>query len=91
MPPALTVLLVLGWTVLTPAWFWTLAVVSIILAPPLIASILEVFQKPEDVLLRQHLPAAFRAARLHFSQALFALACLPYEAFIGSRCDRAHD
>ncbi len=80
--PALTVLLVLGWTVLTPAWFWTLAVVSIILAPPLIASILEVLQKAEDVKARQHLPAALRAARLHFSQALFALACLPFEALM---------
>ena len=82
VPPALTVLLVLGWTVLTPAWFWTLAVVSIILAPPLIASILELLQKAEDVPVRQHLPAAFRAAGLHFSQALFALACLPFESLM---------
>src|SRR6185295_6162279 len=65
VPPALTVLLVLGWTVLTPAWFWTLAVVSIILAPPLIASILTLLQKAEDVRARQHLPLALRAAGAH--------------------------
>ena len=33
VPPALTLLLLLGWTVLPPAWFWTLAVIGIILIP----------------------------------------------------------
>ena len=34
-PPALTLLLLLGWTVLSSAWFWTLAVLGIILIPSL--------------------------------------------------------
>ena len=34
---ALTLLLLLGWTVLPSAWFWTLAVIGIILIPSLIA------------------------------------------------------
>src|SRR3970282_1946849 len=29
-PSALTLLLLLGWTVLSPAWFWTLAAIGII-------------------------------------------------------------
>lgn len=81
VPSALTLLLLLGWTVLSPLWFWTLAVVGTILIPPLIASMMDLFQKPGDVLLRQHLAAAVRSAGRHFAQAAFTLACLPYEAF----------
>jgi hypothetical protein len=42
---------------LVAAWFWTLSVIGIILIPPLFASLLEMFQKPGDVLLGQHLTA----------------------------------
>jgi cellobiose phosphorylase len=44
------------------------------------ASFLDLFQKPGDVLLRQHLAAAARSAGRHSTQAVFTLACLPYEA-----------
>jgi cellobiose phosphorylase len=81
VPLALTLLLLLGWTALSPAWFWTLAVIGIILIPPLIASILELFRKPDDVPLGPHLAAALRAAGRHFAQSAFMLVCLPYEAF----------
>ena len=83
-PAALTLLLLLGWTVLSPlapAWFWTLSVIGIILIPPLIASVFEMFRKSEDVLLGQHLSAALRSAGGRFAQAAFTLVCLPYEAF----------
>ena len=36
-PAALTLLLLLGWTVLPSAWFWTLSVMGIILLPSLIS------------------------------------------------------
>jgi cyclic beta-1,2-glucan synthetase len=78
---ALTLLLLLGWTVSSSAWFWTLSVLGIILIPPLFASLLEMFQKPSDVLLGQHLTALRRSADRHFAQAAFMLVCLPYEAF----------
>jgi len=78
---ALTLLFLLGWTVLSPIWLWTVAVIGIILIPPWIASTLDLFQKPGDVLLRQHLAAAVRSAGRHSAQAAFTLACLPYEAF----------
>jgi cyclic beta-1,2-glucan synthetase len=81
VPAALTLLLLLGWTLLSPAWFWTLSVIAILVIPPLSASILEMFQKPGDVLLGQHLRAAIRSAGRHFAQAAFTLVCLPYEAF----------
>jgi cyclic beta-1,2-glucan synthetase len=81
MPAALTMLLLLGWMALSPAWFWTLAVLAVILISPLVASILELFQKGEDVLLSRHLAASMHSAKRHFGEAVFALVCLPYEAF----------
>lgn len=81
VPSALTLLLLLGWTVLSPLWLWTLAVIGTLLIPPWMASTLDLFQKPGDVLLRQHLAAAVRSAGRHSAQAAFTLACLPYEAF----------
>ncbi|MBI4839489.1 MAG: cyclic beta 1-2 glucan synthetase [candidate division NC10 bacterium] len=80
-PSALTLLLLLGWTALSPTWFWTLSVIGIILIPSLSASILDLFQRPGDALLSQHLAAAVRSAGRHFAQAAFTLACLPFEAF----------
>jgi cellobiose phosphorylase len=80
VPPAATLLLLSGWMVLSPAWFWTLSVIGIIMIPPLVASILDMSQKPSDAGLRQHLASAVRSAGRHFSQASFTLVCLPYEA-----------
>jgi cyclic beta-1,2-glucan synthetase len=79
--PALTLLLLLGCTVLSPPWLWTLAVIGTILIPPWIASALETLRKSKDMLLSQHLAATARSTGRHFAQAAFALACLPFEAF----------
>ena len=57
------------------------SVIGIILIPSVMASLLDLLQKPGDVLLGQHLAAAVRSAGEHFAQAAFTLACLPYEAF----------
>ncbi|MBZ5653362.1 MAG: cyclic beta 1-2 glucan synthetase, partial [Acidobacteriia bacterium] len=81
VPSALTLMLLLSWMVMSPLWLWTMAVIGILLIPPLVASVLELFRKPDEVLLRQHLAASVRSARRRFAQAVFTLACLPYEAF----------
>ena len=81
MPAVLTLLLLLGWTVLSSPWFWTFSVIGIILIPPLVASILEMFRKPDEALPGQHLAASARSALRRFAQAAFSLVCLPYEAF----------
>ena len=78
---ALTLLLLLGWNSLSSGWYWTLSVVGILLIPSLMASALEMFRKPAEALLRQHLAAEARSAGRRFSQAGFTLACLPHEAF----------
>jgi cellobiose phosphorylase len=81
VPAALTLLLLLGWTILSAAWFWTSAVIGIILIPALIASILGLLRKPDDVPPGQHLAAELRSAAGKLAQAALALACLPHEAY----------
>ncbi len=78
---SLTLILLLGWMFLSPAWLWTVAVAGIILFPALIGAFLEIARKPADVLLSQHFTAALRSSLRHLSQAVFMLVCLPYEAF----------
>ena len=81
VPAALTLLLLLGWTVLSPAWLWTEVVIGILLTPSIIAGFSDLMEKPVDVRLRQHLAAVESAARRHAWQALLALAFLPYETY----------
>ena len=81
VPAALTLLLLLGWSSLSPAWFWTLAVIGIFLIPPVAASVLDLSRKPDEVLPSQHLAAALRSLGGYCAQAAFNLACLPYEAY----------
>ena len=87
---ALTLLLLLGWTVLPSAWFWTLAVIGIILIPSLMASALNVLQKPVDVTLGQHLAAAVRLTRRHFVQAALHARMPAIRGVFQSGCDAAH-
>ncbi|MEF2229693.1 MAG: glucoamylase family protein [Pseudodesulfovibrio sp.] len=78
---ALILLLVAGWSVPASAWFWTLVVCGIILLPSVIAAALNALQKPVSLSLRQHFVTAMELLPKHFAQALFALVCLPHEAF----------
>jgi len=81
VPMALTLLLLLGWTLLASPGFWTWAVIGIVLIPPLIASVPELFYKPREVRFSQHLAAVRDTAMQRLAQAAFTLACLPYEAY----------
>jgi cyclic beta-1,2-glucan synthetase len=89
--PALLILLLLGWTVLAPAWWWTLAGLGILFVPSLLASLLDLLRRPDEVPLVQHLVFTARAAARHGVQIGFSLACLPYEAYFSSAAIlRAH-
>jgi cellobiose phosphorylase len=81
VPPALLLLLLLGWTLLAPAAWWTSVVLGILLAPALIASLMDLLQKPRDASLAQHLVFTSRMAARRAAQFVFSLACLPYEAY----------
>src|SRR6185503_15726643 len=75
-------LLPLGWTVLEPAGFWTMAVLVIVLVPALAASVVETIRKPSEVVLQPHLADVLRATARCLAQAVFTLACLPFEACV---------
>ena len=79
-PSATLLLLLIGWTLLTPAWLWTLAVIGIAVIPILVSVIVELMQKREDVSLHQHLQQAMAPIDNQLAQAMFTLACLPFEA-----------
>jgi len=81
VPMSLVLLLLAGWAVLPSPGYWTLAVLGIILIPPLIASFLEICRKPREVLMSQHLAAARATIIQRLTQATFTLACLPHEAY----------
>ncbi|MGH8157688.1 MAG: GH36-type glycosyl hydrolase domain-containing protein [Rhodanobacter sp.] len=79
VPTSLLVLLVTGWLLLSPVLSWTLAVLAMVLVPPLLSALLDLAQKPQDVQLDQHLRAAFRAGGQHLARMALALAWLPHE------------
>ncbi|MBK8639237.1 MAG: cyclic beta 1-2 glucan synthetase [Chromatiaceae bacterium] len=81
VPAALTLLFVLGWTLTASPGLWTLAVLGISLIPSLLTALLNGLQKPGDVRWRDHLAAALRTAVRQLAQALFTVACLPYEGY----------
>ncbi len=80
-PLALTVLLILGWTALSQPIFWTMVVIGIIMGPSVVISLLNIFNKPTDVLPIQHIKSAIQDAGRHLAQSAFMFVCLPYEAF----------
>ncbi len=81
VPAALTLLLLLGWTMLSPAWLWTAVVVGILALPSVIVSLSDLANTPAEVPLRQHLAAVAHSSRRHALHALLAVAFLPYEAY----------
>jgi cellobiose phosphorylase len=81
VPAALVLLLLFGWTTLSSPLAWTLAVLAVVLLPPVLASLQELLQKSRDMLLVQHLSVAMQSAGRHFLRALLTLAWLPHEAY----------
>jgi cyclic beta-1,2-glucan synthetase len=82
VPPALTLLLLLGWTVLPSPVFWTLAVFALVLMPPVLHCALTLVRKPQDMPFERHISSCLGAAGWPFAQAAFTIACLPYEACV---------
>ena len=82
LPIALTALLLLGWTVLSSAWFWTISVLVLITLPSLIISAYDITRKPADVTLGNHIRSSIKITGRNIIEALFTAVCLPYEAYI---------
>lgn len=80
VPVALTLLLLLSWTVLSPSWVWTVSVIGIFLVPVIFAVILDIFRKPNDMFLYQHIGVVIRSASRSLAKTAFMIICLPFEA-----------
>lgn len=81
LPAAATATLVIAWTWLSAPRFWTLGVIGVWLIPELIASALELLNKPKEMAWRRHLSSVAENAMQRLAQIAFSLACLPYEAY----------
>lgn len=79
-PAATLLLLLIGWTLVSAPLLWTLAVLCIIALPPILATLLDLLRKPEEVFWRGHLIALGNTAGRHLVQVLFRISCLPHEA-----------
>jgi len=77
---ALVMLMLLGWVAYSAPWLWTLALMGILLLPPFLIFAFDVFQRPQETLLGQHVASVLRSARRNFALAGFRIACLPHEA-----------
>lgn len=81
VPVALTLLLLLGWTLFTKPLFWTIVVSGIIIFPIVLTSIWDIVRKPKDVVLKYHFKNALSNLWDTIVKTIFGLICLPYEAY----------
>ena len=81
VPAASTLLLLLGWIALPDPWFWTLTVLGMLAIPVALPVLADLLRKPTDVAWPQQLTVSAQSAKRHLGQVLFALACLPFEAY----------
>jgi len=82
VPVALTLILVVGWTVFSLPWFWTLLVLGLVFIPSIIISVWNLAWKPDEVGVSQHINNASQATSRSILQGAFTFICLPYEAFL---------
>ena len=82
VPAALTSMLLAGWALMAPLWLWTLAALGVVLIPFVVATVVGLFRRPEDVSLAHHLIGTMRAAGGHVGRPILTIACLPYEALV---------
>ncbi|MFZ6773855.1 GH36-type glycosyl hydrolase domain-containing protein [Undibacterium sp. SXout7W] len=85
VPPAFIVLLMIGWFGLSPerhAWFWSSSVLALLLLPSLFSFSINLFNKPKDLLFRQHIAILLLAAKFHLLQTILSISFLPFEAWV---------
>ena len=78
---ALTALLLLCWSQLDAALFWTSTILAVIFLPTTFSALFDLVEKPHDVLWRQHIASSMKSTRLLFGHAVLTLVFLPYEAW----------
>jgi len=79
VPVSLLALLLVGWFLLSPAFSWMLAVLAMVLIPPVLSAMLDLVQKQAEVQMDQHLRAAMHSSGQHLARMALGLAWLPHE------------
>ena len=82
VPPALFLLLLFGWMISPSPWFWTIMVIAILALTSLFSSAWDILKKTPDVIFIYHAVASLKSAVNNFTQHLFTLIFLPYEALV---------
>src|SRR5215203_1870949 len=80
-PLALTLLLLMGWSILPLPWLWTAVVTIIVLFPLMAAATWQLINKPEDITITAHFIEVGISVRNFLIRFIFGLAVLPYEAY----------
>ena len=80
LPVSLLSVLLLGWFVLPFPWFWTSAVVTILLLQPIVAIGWQLLHKPADITVKAHLSEIVRDMRTTLIRFAFSISILPFEA-----------
>ena len=82
VPVALLAVLLVGWLLADAAWLATGLVLAILLLPGLLNAAAELMRRPVEMPLFRHAHACTAALVRQVAREVFALACLPYDAFI---------
>jgi len=82
MPGALFAMLVIGWFLPGGALFYTLVVLGILFVPAVLNGATEMSRRSADVSLAHHMRLVAHTVIRQILQQGFALACLPYDAFL---------
>ncbi len=80
-PAAFSLLLILGWTLLHNALFWTLVVTAIFIIPDVVSSLWTAIRKPHDINLVAHIQMSLRSGINTAATTSLRMICLPYEAW----------
>ncbi len=78
--PAIVLVLLAAWALPGVSAAWTLAMLGIFFVPLVVELVLGLFRRAETTPLPRHLVLVSSSAWRHAKQALFLVACLPYEA-----------
>ncbi|MCK9279583.1 MAG: hypothetical protein M0P71_03085 [Melioribacteraceae bacterium] len=78
--PAYVFMMIFAWFFTPNPLFWTLAVIGVMFIPAIFIMIVDLFEKQNEILMRQHLIAFVNNGKTHLYQILFTFINLPFEA-----------
>ncbi|MFZ6862708.1 GH36-type glycosyl hydrolase domain-containing protein [Undibacterium sp. Ji67W] len=84
-PLAQILFLFVGWFFFSAqinAGFWSWSLLGLLATPSLLSFLLQLFNKPADVLLAQHIVALLKNIKLQLTYVILHICFLPYEAWI---------